>query len=107
MARFMRNRPDQSREQLDRTRELMDKHATDALVRDFPPEVLTPLRIEAQHPDEFVLHLLSLAPGVVAGAARDHCQSMRNPPKSIEEYLNSLEGLGMTQTVAELRDLMF
>ena len=141
---LLRNRPDLSREQLDRTRELMDKHATDALVtgyedlipglhlpdpndrhvlaaairgradvivtaniRDFPREVLTPLGIEAQHPDEFVLHLLSLAPGVVAGAARDHCQSMRNPPKSIEEYLNSLEGLGMTQTVAELRDLMF
>jgi len=39
-------------------------------LRDFPPEVMAPFGIEAQHPDEFILHLLDLAPGVVAGAAR-------------------------------------
>ena len=30
-----------------------------ANVRDFPPEILTPFEIEAQHPDEFVMHLLT------------------------------------------------
>ena len=31
--------------------------------KDFPAEIVTLFGIEAQHPDEFVLHLLGLAPG--------------------------------------------
>jgi predicted nucleic acid-binding protein len=141
---LLRNRPDLSREKLERTRMLMDKHAEDALVtgyedlipglnlpdpndrhvlaaairgradvivtanvRDFPAEVLAPLGIDAQHPDEFVLHLLDLAPGIVATAARDHRESLKNPPKTIEEYLNTLDAQGLTQTVSVLRELMF
>jgi predicted nucleic acid-binding protein len=100
MTALLRNRPDLSREKLERTRMLMDKHAEDALVtgyedlieglhlpdpddrhvlaaairgradvivtanvRDFPAVVLTPFEIEAQHPDEFIVHLFDLAPG--------------------------------------------
>ena len=40
-------------------------------LRDFPPDVLAPLGIEAQHPDEFVLHLLDLAPGIVVAGRAD------------------------------------
>lgn len=141
---LLRNRPDLTREKLERTRMLMDKHATDALVtgyedlidglhlpdpddrhvlaaairgradvivtiniRDFPGDVLAPFGIEAQHPDEFVLHLLDLAPGVVAGAARNHRESLKNPPKTIEEYLNTVEAQGLTQSASVLRELMF
>jgi hypothetical protein len=43
-----------------------------ANVRDFPADILTPLEIEAQHPDEFIAYLLDLAPGVVPEAARRH-----------------------------------
>lgn len=32
-----------------------------ANVRDFPVDILTLFEIEAQHPDEFILHLLGLA----------------------------------------------
>ena len=141
---LLRNRPDLTREKLERTRMLMDKHATDALVtgyedlidglhlpdpgdrhvlaaairgradvivtiniRDFPGDVLAPFGIEAQHPDEFVLHLLDLAPGVVAGAARNHRESLKNPQKTIEEYLNTLEAQGLTQSASVLPELMF
>ena len=38
-------------------------------LRDFPTEVIAPLGIEAQHPDEFILRLLDLAPGAVVAAA--------------------------------------
>ncbi len=76
-------------------------------IRDFPADVLAPLGIEAQHPDEFVLYLLDLAPDVVAGAARNHRESLKNPPKTIEEYLDTLEAQGLTQSVSVLRELMF
>jgi hypothetical protein len=76
-------------------------------IRDFPCNVLAPYGIDAQHPDEFVLHLLDLAPGVVAAAARNHRDSLKNPPKTIEEYLNSLEAQGLTQSASVLRELMF
>ena len=144
ISALLRNRPDLSREKLERTRMLMDEHAEDALVtgyedlipglqlpdpndrhvlaaairgradvivtanlRDFPAETLAEFGIEAQHPDEFVLHLLDLAPGVVAEAARNHRESLKNPPKTIDEYLNSLEAQGLTQTVSVLREHMF
>jgi hypothetical protein len=40
--------------------------------------------------------------GVLA-AARDHRQSVKNPPKSVEAYLGALEKLGLAGTVAALR----
>jgi predicted nucleic acid-binding protein len=74
---------------------------------DFPPKVLEPFGIEAQHPDEFVLHLLDLAPGDVVAAAQAHRESLKNPPKTVEEYLKTLEVQGLTQTVSVLREYMF
>ena len=53
-------------------------------LRDFPPGVLAPFGIEAQHPDEFVLHLLDLSPGAVLAAAQDHRRSLKNPPKTLD-----------------------
>jgi hypothetical protein len=76
-------------------------------LRDFPADILAPFGIEAQHPDEFILHLLDLSPGLMVAAARDHRDSLRNPPKTIEEYLTSLEAQGLTQTVSVLREYMF
>jgi predicted nucleic acid-binding protein len=77
-----------------------------ANLRDFPANILGRFGIEARHPDEFILSLLDLAPGLVAGAARDHRESLRNPPKSIEQYLEALEVQGLTQTVSALRENM-
>jgi len=144
ISALLRNRPDLTRDKLERTRMLMDQHAADALVtgyqelipglqlpdpndrhvlaaaicaradvivtinlRDFPPKAMAAFGIEAQHPDEFIVHLLDLAPGIVAGAAQDHRLSLKNPAKTIEEYLNMLEARGLTQTVSMLREYMF
>ena len=143
MTALLRNRPDLSREKLERTRMLMDKAAEDALVtgyedliealrlpdpddrhvlaaairgrvdvivtvnvRDFPAEVLAPFGIDAQHPDEFIVHLLDLSPGLVLAAAQRHRESLKNPAKTVEEYLEMLEREGLTETVAVLRDYM-
>lgn len=73
-------------------------------LRDFPDERLRPYWIEAQHPDVFVMHLFDLMPGAVVGAAREHRESLRNPAKSVAEYLASLERQELTQTAAALRE---
>ena len=143
ISSLLKNRHDLTRDKLERTRMLMDKHAIDALVigyedlipglqlpdrndrhvlaaairgqanvivtmnlRDFPSDVLAPFGIEAQHPDEFVLHLLDLAPGAVVAAAENHRQSLKNPPKTVSEYLETLERQGWTQAVSVLRESM-
>lgn len=135
------NRPDLTRMQLERTRDLMNKHALDALVtgyedlipglnlpdpsdrhvlaaairgradvivtinlKDFRDAVLGSFGIEAQHPDEFIVHLLGLSPGTMLSAARAHRESLKNPPKSESEYLDTLERQGLTQTVSVLRE---
>ena len=74
-------------------------------LKDFPDEVLQRYEIEAQHPDEFILHLIDLAPDAVMDAAETHRQSLKNPPKSVEEFLASLEAQGLPQSVAALQRL--
>ncbi len=75
-------------------------------LRDFPDETIATFGIEAQHPDEFISHLLDLSTGLVSGAARAHQQSLKNPAKSTEEYLQMLELQGLTQAVSVLREFM-
>ena len=145
ISSLLQKRPDLTREKLERTRQLMDQHAIDALVtdyedlipglqlpdpndrhvlaaairghadvivtmnlRDFPSAELSPFGMDAQHPDEFVLHLLDLAPGAgaVAAAAQAHRLSLKNPPKTAAEYLATLERQGLTQTASVLREYM-
>lgn len=74
-------------------------------LRDFPADVVGEFGIEAQHPDEFVHHLLDLAPEAVMAAAESHRQSLKNPSRTIEEYLDTLERQGLTKTVVALRQL--
>ena len=74
--------------------------------RDFPAETLKPFGIETQHPDEFIVHLLELAPGVFMRAAQRHRESLKNPAKTAEEYLDMLEKEGLTETVSLLREYM-
>ena len=142
ISNLLERRPDLTRAQLERTRQLMDKHAPDALVtgyrqlvpalnlpdpndrhvlaaavrggasvivtnntKDFPAEALEEFEIEAQTPDEFVHHLIDLYPDEVIQAAEMHRASLRNPPKTREEYLNTLERQGLTESVAVLRGL--
>ncbi|MEO2090328.1 MAG: hypothetical protein ABGY75_12625 [Gemmataceae bacterium] len=74
-----------------------------ANLADFPADVLTNYGIEAQRPDNFIAHLLDRSPGTVCSAAKKQRESLKNPPKSVDEYLQSLERQGLPQTVAALR----
>ena len=75
-------------------------------LRHFPAEILGRYGIEAQHPDEFIRHLLDLSPVLVVGAVRDQQSGLARPPISMVDLLVLFERLGLTETVAELRRLI-
>jgi hypothetical protein len=143
MRSVLEDRPDLTREQLERTRELMNSAIPDCLVseyevlieglslpdpddrhvlaaairceaqlivtsnlRDFPAKVLSANDVEARHPDPFLSNLIELYPTEVTVAALGQWRSLRNPPKTRDEFLGSLERQGLTMTVASLRVLL-
>ena len=140
MRSGLENRPNLSREQLERTRTLMDSHVRDALVtgyeplieglslpdlvdrhvlaaairtgadliltfnlKDFPADALSPFEIEAQHPDDFLLHQLSLDQAKVLTVLRTQRESLRNPPKKSLEFLDTLRQQQLPLFVSQLQ----
>lgn len=74
-----------------------------ANLADFPADRLASYGINAQHPDDFIAHWLAHAPTTVCAAAKQQRTSLKNPRRSVEEYLESLARQGLPQTVATLR----
>lgn len=72
-------------------------------LKHFPAKVLSEYSLEAQHPDEFVAHLLDLHPGAVCGALHEMRKRLTKPSKTPKEFLNTLERQGLAETVAALR----
>lgn len=71
---------------------------------DFPMSSLVKYEIDVQHPDEFLRHLLDLAPAKVIATIQETRKSLKNPPKSPSEYLAILEKQSLPQTCAYLRE---
>lgn len=72
-------------------------------LKDFPGQALAAYGIEAQHPDEFLSNHLNLAPGVFCGAVQKVRSRLKNPPYSVDQYLENLTQQGLVATVAELK----
>lgn len=73
-------------------------------LRDFPDTALRAYGIAAQHPDLFILQLLEQYRTEFCSAVKRHRSSLRNPPKTVAEYLAILEQQGLPKTVAALRE---
>lgn len=73
-------------------------------LKDFPPDRLEPYNLAAQHPDEFIVDRLDLNAARVCEAAANHRRSLKHPPKTADEYLETLLKQGLTQTVGQLRE---
>jgi predicted nucleic acid-binding protein len=136
ISAVLKNRPDLTRAQLERTRDQMNTHARDALVtdfeqlidvldlpdpgdrhvlaaaikgradlivtvnlKDFPAKKLDRWGIEAQHPDEFLTHQFHLSQPVFLQAVKTVRLRLKNPPKSVEDYLDTLRIQGLLTTV--------
>src|ERR1019366_1556085 len=72
-------------------------------LKDFPEAALAPYRIEVQHPDEFLCNHLNLAQGLFCSAVRKVRLRLKNPPYTINEYLDTLTRQGLVATVSELK----
>jgi len=75
-------------------------------LKDFPAESLASYGVEAQHPDDFVFDLLDLAPGAVLSAIHAQLASLKNPPQTMGQLLDTLRSQGLAQSVARLRELL-
>lgn len=71
---------------------------------DFPAEYLDPYSIEAQSPDQFVLHLVDLAPATVAAVVAQQADALRSPPQTLADLLDRLARNGLPRAVAALRE---
>lgn len=74
-------------------------------LKDFPAEVLRPLGLEAQSPDDFVLELIDQAPGAVCLVVARQAESLKNPPHTLEQLLDTLLTNGLARSVAKLKAL--
>jgi hypothetical protein len=72
-------------------------------LKDFPSAPLKPYNLAAQHPDDFIVDLLDLHPAGVLEAVARHRRSLKNPPKTADEYLDTLLAQALTQSVAVMR----
>jgi predicted nucleic acid-binding protein len=75
-------------------------------LKDFPQETLAQFDIEAQHPDDFLVSLFDQAPGIVCASVKQQRESLRNPPKSAQDLLATLESQGLAQSVFRLREFI-
>jgi len=137
----LKNRPDLTTENMQRVRELMNKHVQNSIVtdyesiipsltlpdeddrhvlaaairghadvivtfnlKDFPQSQLSMYGLEAQHPDEFVSHLIDLAPYLVFEVLHQQQAALKNPPQSIDQLLLTLERSGLPVSISRLRE---
>ena len=72
-------------------------------LKDFPATILSPLHLEAIHPDDFLTYQVDLNDAAVIQATSAICRRLRMPKLSGKEYLDTLLSLGLPKTVAALR----
>lgn len=75
-------------------------------LKDFPAEILAGFGIEAVHPDIFLEQQFELNEGLVLRTAHRHRASLRKPPLSNREYLDTLAACGLIVTADKLQEFI-
>jgi len=65
---------------------------------DFPAGVLSPMGLEAQHPDEFLASLVGVGGDIACLAIRTMRLRYRKPPMSAADYIASITAKGLVKT---------
>ncbi len=73
-------------------------------LKDFPSETLNLYNVRAEHPDDFICRLLESELEEVLLTMKEHRARLKNPPKSSDEYLVTLEKQGLTRTVGIVKE---
>lgn len=133
--------PNVTREQLQRTRRLMDQVNDESLVTgyeahipalilpdpndrhvlaaaieakapvivtfnlsDFPVSALRGYGVRALHPDDYLIALLDDAPELFLMSVRDHRASLKRPPKTVEDYIETLKANHLPKLASRLME---
>lgn len=75
-------------------------------LRDFPAGPLAEHRIEALHPDQFVIELLNRHPDALCRVLREQAAELLNPPRTPGEVLGLLADQGLPRAMARFRELL-
>lgn len=75
-------------------------------LNDFPATVLASHQLEVLHPDDFVCDLLDVAEGVVLRVLQEQAEALRHPPRTVEDLVGTLEGCGLSRSMARVRMLL-
>ena len=78
------------------------RHIVTTNLTDFPKSILAPYQVEAVLPDDFSLHVIEYDSEAFTEAIAKHRASLTRPPKTVDEYLATLEKQGLIETVAFL-----
>lgn len=73
-------------------------------LKDFPQSVLEPHKIKAITPDEFVMRLIEEDAHEVLKLVKHQRGKLTRPPKTVEQYLATLEQQRLPKTTAFLRE---
>lgn len=71
----------------------------------FPGDVLRSYGIEPLHPDKFLSDLIDFRPQEVCAAFKTQRESLRKPPRSVDERLEFLHKQGLAESVRKLRGM--
>lgn len=74
-------------------------------LKDFPNDALKAFGAEAKSPDDFLLNLIDLAPGMVASIITTQASMLKAPPQTRDQLLETLLSNGLVRSVAKLREL--
>lgn len=74
-------------------------------LKDFPADILTPLGIEAKHPDIFLLDLFGISTDAFIAAVEADFRHYRTPAITFSDYAASLSKAGIPGTAARIAEL--
>lgn len=75
-------------------------------LKDFPDRNINEFGIEAQHPDDFLMHLIDLSSQITCAAIRRLRLGLKNPPMNPNEYLECLAKQSLAKTIEKLREFI-
>jgi predicted nucleic acid-binding protein len=74
-------------------------------VKDFPASVLSPLGIEAKHPDDFLQDLFGISADIFIGALQEDFIHYRAPPLTFDQYVAGFQKAGVPKTASLIESL--
>lgn len=72
-------------------------------LKDFPRTSLAPYNIEAQHPDEFLMHLYGIDPITMAQLVVDQAADLKKRLMTPRNLLDRMDGVGLKDFAQAVR----